>query len=188
MNLDERIEDGLRRRPSDERVYSEQLTALGKPKGMQPVVPVRTRRSAVRRSAVPALAGFCAVLALAAGAVFIGAFGPWRGTNIGDSPQASGSPQTSGTPRAGSPETSSATNSPGAVATNAPSPGWTYLVYVVKSGDTLSAIAARFNLSVWEIELANARLADPNHIEVGQSLNIPPAGLLTRPPGSPSGR
>lgn len=434
MSLDQRIEDGLRQRPSDERVYSESLRRLVSLRGVEPVIGGRTGRSTLRRSAVPALGAFCMLLVLAAAALFIGAVGPWRATNMGGSPQASGSPLASGSPQAsgslrasGAPEASTtpavstssplvspiqlsasvpsvaltgqiacwgrapgfteaemaaafaspsanvdtvstaagaamrsmlatlasqalpktgwvvvsesstqatfltisptdyqlwgatftldtptagwrstfwgrcnamamppdgyeratwsldpsapptpsttdlhilvafgschdqpisggpiavnatqsgatvtvtafgrspvgaqtcsdtppvpaivhlqqpfgnltlldggrypavqvaangqptATSSPAAQVTAAPSPGPTYLVYVVRPGDTLSAIAARFNVTLWEIELANPRLTNPNHVEVGQSLNLPPPGLLTQPPASPSG-
>ncbi|MDO5025645.1 MAG: LysM peptidoglycan-binding domain-containing protein [Trueperella sp.] len=44
-------------------------------------------------------------------------------------------------------------------------------VYVVKSGDTLSAIAQRFGTSVSAIAKANS-IANPNRIAVGQRLNI----------------
>lgn len=65
-------------------------------------------------------------------------------------------------------------------------PGSSYLQYTVKTNDSLSVIAQRFNLALWEIELANPQITDPNHLEVGQVLYIPPAGLLTHPPASPS--
>lgn len=44
--------------------------------------------------------------------------------------------------------------------------------YVVESGDTLSAIAKRFNTTVRAIVRAND-LADPDVIDVGQELTIP---------------
>ena len=59
-----------------------------------------------------------------------------------------------------------------------------FLRYVVQAGDNLSSIAARFNVHLWEIELANPDAPDFNHLVVGQILNIPPAGLLTVPPSS----
>lgn len=429
MSLDQRIQDGLRKRPSDERVFAEPLTVLANLREVEPVITGRAGRWAAHRSAVPALAAFCTLLALAAGALFIGAVGPWRVANTGGSPQASSSSQASGSPRAsGTPEASNtprasspsqlvsptqlsasvpsialtgrigcwgrapgfteaemttalsspsanaatanspaaaalramlagtqsanlpktgwvivsetstqatfltvnpvdyqlwgatfsndkpnvgwrstywgpcnamavppdgyeratwsldpavpltpsatdlhilvvfgschdqptsggpvvvnakrsgatvtitafgrtpvgaqtcsvtppvpaivhleqplgdltlldgghypavqiavngqptATSSPAAEVTTVPNSGATYMVYTVKANDNLSAIATRFNLSLWEIELANPQLIDPNHIEVGQLLNIPPPGLLTQPPASPSGR
>jgi murein DD-endopeptidase MepM/ murein hydrolase activator NlpD len=48
-------------------------------------------------------------------------------------------------------------------------------VYVVQRGDTLSAIAARFGLSVSELAAANA-ISDPDYLPVGQRLAIPAPG------------
>jgi len=44
--------------------------------------------------------------------------------------------------------------------------------YTVKTGDTLSSIAAKFGLSVQALETAN-NITDPNKIYVGQVLHIP---------------
>ena len=44
--------------------------------------------------------------------------------------------------------------------------------YSIRSGDTLSAIAARFNTSVSALAKAN-HIANPNKIQAGQKLNIP---------------
>ena len=44
--------------------------------------------------------------------------------------------------------------------------------YTVQSGDSLSAIAAQFNVDMWDIVRANG-IADPNVINVGQVLTIP---------------
>jgi LysM repeat protein len=46
------------------------------------------------------------------------------------------------------------------------------VTYVVKSGDTLSGIAALFGVSVDDIVRAN-NIADPNSLAEGQSLTIP---------------
>ena len=46
--------------------------------------------------------------------------------------------------------------------------------YIVQSGDTLSAIARRFRLSLAAIVTAN-NIDDPNVIQVGQELMIPDA-------------
>jgi LysM repeat protein len=59
-------------------------------------------------------------------------------------------------------------------------------VYIVKSGDYADNIAARFNLQLWELKLANPQVPDLNHIVVGQSLNIPDAGQMSRPSAAPS--
>ena len=44
----------------------------------------------------------------------------------------------------------------------------------MKSGDTLSAIARRFDVTTAAIVQAN-KLTDPNHLTLGQKLTIPPA-------------
>ncbi|MFI5042053.1 MAG: LysM peptidoglycan-binding domain-containing protein, partial [Acidimicrobiales bacterium] len=44
--------------------------------------------------------------------------------------------------------------------------------YVVRRGDTASAIAARFKIGVTALAIANA-LPDPNHILIGEQLTIP---------------
>ncbi len=62
-----------------------------------------------------------------------------------------------------------------------PSP--TFMQYWVRPGDNFSKIASQFNLKLWELQLANPQVKDPNHIVVGEVLSIPPAGLLTQPPG-----
>lgn len=46
------------------------------------------------------------------------------------------------------------------------------LLYVVKSGDTLAAIASRYRVKAAGIIAAN-NIPDPNHIEVGQHLALP---------------
>lgn len=58
-----------------------------------------------------------------------------------------------------------------------PAPTLDPTVYVVKAGDTLGSIALQFDVSVAEIMQANG-LADPNALNVGQSLVIPGAGGL----------
>ena len=55
-------------------------------------------------------------------------------------------------------------------ATPTPTP----LVYTVQPGDTLSAIANRFGVTVDDLVRAN-RLVDPDQLEVGQQLSIPQA-------------
>ena len=51
--------------------------------------------------------------------------------------------------------------------------------YVVASGDNLAGIAERFGITVADLISANA-IADPNRIEVGQQLVVPP------PPAPPT--
>lgn len=57
--------------------------------------------------------------------------------------------------------------------------------YTVRVGDTLSAIAARFGVSLSALVRANG-IADPNRIYVGQRLTIPGATGSTTPVGSGS--
>lgn len=52
-------------------------------------------------------------------------------------------------------------------------------IYVVRSGDTLSAIALRFNVTVASLVAANA-LANPNVIRPGQRLTIPKPSMVLR--------
>ena len=62
-----------------------------------------------------------------------------------------------------------------------PSPRTNEEQYVVQSGDTLGSIAQQYNLSQDQLMEAN-QLADPNRLEVGQTLNIP---IATPEGGSP---
>jgi hypothetical protein len=59
-------------------------------------------------------------------------------------------------------------------------PGW--FAYKVLPGDTMSAIATKFNLPLWQLELANPQVTDFNSLLIGQLLNIPPPGQGTQPP------
>lgn len=82
---------------------------------------------------------------------------PSRPVSPGASPQSSPSPSPTVTPVSPSPS-------------SAPSP--TYQTYRVRSGDTLSAIAARFGTTVKAIVELNG-IADPSLIHAGQLLKIP---------------
>ncbi|RME76159.1 MAG: LysM peptidoglycan-binding domain-containing protein [Chloroflexi bacterium] len=53
-----------------------------------------------------------------------------------------------------------------------PTPTPTPRIYVVQSGDTLSAIAARFNVTV-EALMARNGIDDPRYLRTGQRLIIP---------------
>ena len=54
-----------------------------------------------------------------------------------------------------------------------PPSGGSEKVYIVKKGDTLTAISARFGVSVDEIMNANKFLKNPNKIYIGDRLTIP---------------
>lgn len=79
------------------------------------------------------------------------------------------------TPAATPTETPTATAT--ATETPTPNPG----VYVVKNGDTLSTIAQKFNRSVDALAAYN-KISDPTTIQVGQSLQIPPADYIPPTP------
>jgi LysM repeat protein len=81
---------------------------------------------------------------------------------------------------------STPTQVPAAVSTNEPTPAPTYLTYKIRSGDNADNIAARFNVKLWELELANPQIADFDHIVVGQTLNIPQPGQFSQPTAAPS--
>src|SRR5690349_15017567 len=58
--------------------------------------------------------------------------------------------------------------------------------YVVKSGDTLSAIASRNDTTVQAILAANPQIKNANSIYVGQKINLPAAKPSTpAPPAKP---
>ncbi len=65
-----------------------------------------------------------------------------------------------------------ATAAPTAKATPKP-PSGGYTVYVVKSGDTLYAIAKRFGTTVAAIQALNPSIKDPAMIHPGQKIKIP---------------
>ena len=68
----------------------------------------------------------------------------------------------------------------GASSSPAPSAG----TYVIRPGDTLSAIALRYGISVWTLAQFNT-IRNPSLIYVGQVLRIPSAGSTTTPLPSP---
>jgi LysM repeat protein len=59
-----------------------------------------------------------------------------------------------------------------------------FFVYRVLPGDFTLKIAQRFNLQLWELELANPQIKDFTLIQAGQIMYIPPPNLLTLPPSS----
>lgn len=73
---------------------------------------------------------------------------------------------------------------PGSGGTTTPPPS-SSTTYTVKAGDTLSAIAARYNTTVSSIAAAN-NITNVNLISIGQVLTIPGRGGTTTPPPSSS--
>jgi LysM repeat protein len=64
------------------------------------------------------------------------------------------------------------TPTPGTPVPTTPTPGGEGETYVVREGDSLSSIAARFGVSQEAIQRANG-ITDPNSIFAGQELIIP---------------
>lgn len=98
------------------------------------------------------------------------------GSNRGSATVGSGSPVGSGASQGPSASPQSSVGSP--------SPRFSFLAYKVVANDYMAKIAAKFNLSLYELQAANPQVPDNGHIEPGQILNIPPAGYFTPPPAS----
>ena len=47
------------------------------------------------------------------------------------------------------------------------------MTYTIVKGDSLSAIAHKFSITLQELEAANPKITNPDDIKVGQVLNIP---------------
>lgn len=58
--------------------------------------------------------------------------------------------------------------------------------YTIKSGDTLGAIAARYDVSVAQILASNPNIENANNIRVGQSINLPSTSSNTATPSNSS--
>jgi LysM repeat protein len=100
-------------------------------------------------------------------------------SNHGSTTSASGSP---------APVGSGASHGPGASPsqdTASASPRVSFLSYTVVNNDYMQKIANSFNLKLWELQAANPQVPADGHIEIGQVLNVPPAGYFTQPPATP---
>jgi LysM repeat protein len=137
----------------------------------------RLRARDDRRANQPLLAAAVAVAIVMVALILIPILLSSHGSG-GIAPQASASSPAQGSAIPGASDGTSVASTPTASAT--------FLRYAVKPNDNLSTIAQRFNLHLWEIEVANPDITDFNYLQVGQILNIPPPGLLTQPPSTPS--
>lgn len=54
----------------------------------------------------------------------------------------------------------------------APAPSTKAVYYVVRSGDTLTSIAAKYKTTVAKIESLNSKITNPNKISVGQKVRV----------------
>ncbi|MEX1169341.1 MAG: LysM peptidoglycan-binding domain-containing protein [Chloroflexota bacterium] len=54
-----------------------------------------------------------------------------------------------------------------------PEPSLEMTIYVVRKGDTLVAIAARYNVTLDALRAANPEVTDPRKLQIGTKLNIP---------------
>jgi LysM repeat protein len=107
---------------------------------------------------VPRLAMWAAILGIALVVVF--AF-PFVFRGIGGSPASSPSPSPT------------ALASPTTEPTPTPEPVATPVVYTVKSGDTLSKIAAKYDVTIDQILEANPNIKNANRIQPGDKITIP---------------
>jgi hypothetical protein len=129
----------------------------------------RLRARDDRRTNPPLLAAALGVALLMVALVLIPILTSGHGTSGGGNPSPSAGPSGAG---------------PAATASSTLMAAPSFVRYRVLSGDSLSSIASRFNLHLWELLLANPDIPDPNHLNIGQILDIPPPGLLTHPPAT----
>jgi nucleoid-associated protein YgaU len=144
-----------------------------RPRRMEAYPTLRARVGLPSISLPPLLLGVVAV-GLAAAALFmlpgllgLGGSGPNTSTTPGPSSVASAAPSASAEP----------------TSTPAPTPQ----VYVVQSGDTLSAIATRFGVTLEALRAANPQITNVDEINIGDEITIPTT-IPTQIPdaGSPS--
>lgn len=118
-----------------------------------PTIRTRIGMPAVPRTVLMAIAVAIAALALFfLPALFVGNDGR---------PAASGTPVPSGS------------SEPSASVAPTPTPAPTPILYTIRSGDTLSKIAAANGLTLDELLAANPEITNPNRITVGQQIVIP---------------
>jgi LysM repeat protein len=104
-----------------------------------------------------------AVLTLAVAACS-GSSSPAPSTSVSGSPSSAPSSAPSAAPKS---------PSPAPAASPSPSPSAGGVVYIVKKGDTLFAIAASHKTTIQAILTANPSITNPNVLKIGQRIVIP---------------
>ena len=133
--------------------------------------PARNLPRPGRRAAAGAVA-VVVVGTLAAAGVSSAGFGLLGTATSAPQPTATPTPSPTPSPTPTPEPTPSVSPTPTASPTPPSTPAPSVRIYVVQPGDTLSAIAARFGVSVQAIINANG-LANPNTLGIGQRLVIP---------------
>ncbi len=148
-----------------------------------PVVPARAA-DRPRRTAIAVIALLLvAIVAIVAGAAILarggigavpGGSSPAAGigATVAPSPTATPTPGPTPSPTATPTPAPTATPEPTATVRPTPTPAPTPRIHVVARGDTLTAIAARYGVSLKALERANG-IKNPSLIRVGQRLVIP---------------
>jgi hypothetical protein len=99
--------------------------------------------------------------------------GTWPAVSVAGAPESAGSPS-AGPGDTPGPWTPGPTDTPGA------SP--TFIIYTIRHGDTLSKIAAQFNVPLSSLLAANPLITNSNQIIVGQKIFIPWPGWVPPSP------
>ena len=147
------------------------VTALGGRTGREEERLRPTDGQSLSRRVTSVLGALLVVAVLAGvGAFLSNAIAPLAGSGASTSPGAA-SPAASAI--FVSQSLAPATPIPTPSAVPSPTTRSTSVVYVVKQGDTLGAIAAHFGVQISDIVAAN-NLKDPNRLTIGQKLTIPP--------------
>jgi LysM repeat protein len=184
-------EPGVAGDPEEALRSLERLEALAKgetPPSVSPSVSAPVPASAPRRGGRPRVAAaprpaqswarIAAPVALLVAVIVVVSLafqsGVVGGGPAGDTPSPKPSKSATKSPKPSKSATASTKPSAKASASTSTQPAGTgqTKVYVVKAGDTLSGIAARFEISVFEIEELNAG-ADLTTLQPGQKLNVP---------------
>ena len=95
---------------------------------------------------------------------------------------ASGSPLSSNVAATPAPASSAPASPPASVGpTIEPTPVPSPVTYRIKPGDTLAHVANKFHVTIEQILAANPQITNPDHIQVGQVINIPVVAATPAP-------